>query len=121
MTEPYGEKDAIHHVTPGMAVVDVAGDEIGTVDAVQLADPGAATAEGGAAEGSQSGFARLLEAFGIESALSEEARERLGRVGYVRVDAAGAFSGRRYVEPDQIGRVEDATVHLSVRGDQLLR
>ncbi len=101
-----------------MDVVDADGQKVGTVEDVRLADAGATT--GGDSE-SDSTRARLAEAFGLESSLTEEARGRLARLGYLRVDVDGLFAGRRYVEPEQIDEVRGDQVYLSVRVDELLR
>lgn len=52
--------------------------------------------------------------------MHEQARERLDRTGYVRIDAAGLFQGDRYAAGDEVARVEGDTVRLAVAADQLL-
>ena len=110
----------ISEVRDGMRVVDSAGQDVGSVEEVRMSDPGSTTPAGqgtGDSGGLLSGIAR---AFGGGSGLTEQAQERLARLGYVRVDASGLFSGDRYVAADEIVDVSGDVVHLSVPADRLL-
>jgi hypothetical protein len=120
MTEFTGPEGPIREVDTGMTVVDADGNEVGTVDDVRMADPGTDTAAGQATQEPGDTWSWLADAF-ADSGLSQQARERLARLGYVRVDASGFFSGHRYVESDQIASVSGDRVHLSVAADELFR
>ena len=121
MTEFTGPKGPIREVTTGMTVVDAGGETVGTVDEVHMSDAGAATSAGQSPDEPGGPFVWAAQVFGTDSGLSEQAQERLARLGYVRVDASGLFSGHRYVEADQIATVTGSEVRLSVAADQLLR
>ncbi|MCL3862461.1 hypothetical protein [Actinotalea sp. K2] len=107
-TDPFGGSRVIEQVRGGMTVVDPAGDTIGTVKEVRLGDPDAATAQG---QGSD-----LLGDEGPPAG----ARERLLRVGYLRINAKGLFAGDRWAAGDEITDVTDDVVHLSVTKDGLV-
>lgn len=123
MTEFTGPTGPIRDVTTGMTVIDADGETVGTVDEVHMADAGAVTGAGQSPSPDQPGgpVAWIAEAFRGDSEMSQQAQEHLLRLGYVRVDASGLFSGHRYVEADQIATVAGEQVRLSVAADQLLR
>ncbi|WP_125777121.1 DUF2171 domain-containing protein [Antribacter gilvus] len=121
MTEFSGPEGPIRDVTEGMRVVDADGETVGTVDEVRMADAGADTSAGQSSGGPRNVLEWVAEVFGGESGLSPQAQERLARLGFVRVDGRGLFSGRRYVEADQIASVAGDEVRLSVTEDQLFR
>ena len=52
--------------------------------------------------------------------LPREARDRLLRRGYIRIDSAGLFAADRYADAEQIAGVGDDGVRLSVPGDALI-
>lgn len=121
MTNTTGNDGPITEVRDGMTVFDSAGDKVGSVRAVRMGDPEAATAQG-----QESGFGggilgHLAEAFDSDSeSVPDAAKERLARLGFLRVDAAGLFTGDRYVASDEIASVQDEDVHLSVPADKLI-
>lgn len=121
MTEFTGPTGPIRDVTTGMTVIDAGGENVGTVDEVRMSDAGAATGAGQAPDQPGGPVEWIAEAFRGDSEMSQQAQERLARLGYVRVDASGLFSGHRYVEADQIAAVAGDKVRLSVTADQLLR
>ncbi|MBO0610326.1 DUF2171 domain-containing protein [Myceligenerans salitolerans] len=121
MTEFAGPEGPIRDVVPGMSVVDAAGETVGTVEDVRMADSGAVEGTDPASKEPSNPIAWVAEAFSTDSGMSQEARERLARLGFVRVDGKGLFSGHCYVEPGQIASVAGDEVRLSVDGDQLLR
>ncbi|MFI2366645.1 hypothetical protein [Promicromonospora sp. NPDC019610] len=121
MTEFAGPTGPIRDATTGMTVIDADGETVGTVDEVHMADAGAATGEGQLPEEPGGPVAWIAEAFHGDSEMSPQAKERLIRLGYVRVNASGLFTGRRYVEAGQIASVDADQVQLSVRADQLFR
>jgi hypothetical protein len=84
-------------VTAGMTVVDVAGQEAGTVTAVQM--PGTQV--------------RPDTAVGVA--------EDLMSVGYIRIDGTGHLSNDTYAGGDQIAGTAEGVVTLRVPRDQLAR
>lgn len=121
MTDFPGPEGPIRQVRTGMAVVDADGNKVGTVDDVRMADSGTVTAAGQGSPDSDTVLSWLGQAFGAGSDMSRQAQERLARLGYLRVDASGIFSGHRYAAADQIAAVSEDRVHLSVAADQLFR
>lgn len=119
MTNTTGNDGPIGEVRDGMTVFDSAGDKVGTVRAVRMGDPQAATAQGQERGDGRGILGHLAAAFETD-ALPDAAMERLARVGFLRVDATGLFTGDRYVASDEIGEVRDEAVHLSVPADNLL-
>lgn len=53
--------------------------------------------------------------------LPEEMRQRLLNEGYIRIDTAGLFRSDRFILPEQIARVHDDHVHLTVTQAELLK
>src|SRR5579871_6724821 len=47
----------------------------------------------------------------------EEMQQRLINDGFVRIDAAGIFTGDRFVLPEQIDHVDDKKVYLNISRD----
>lgn len=105
-------------VREGMTVYDARGDEIGTVDAVRMGEPDAVTDQGQPQGDPQS----LVRDFLLpHHALPDEAREKLGRTGYLRIDRSGLMSGAAYAEPGDVARVEGDAVHLNKDQDALIK
>jgi uncharacterized protein YrrD len=121
MTEFTGPTGPIRDVTTGMTVIDANGETVGTVDEVRMADAGAATSSGQSLDQPGGPITWIAEAFSTDSEMTQQAQERLARLGYIRVDAKGLFSGHRYVEADEIATVADDQVRLSVAADQLFK
>jgi hypothetical protein len=96
----------ITQVREGMPVVDASGEHIGKVDFVKLGDPEAVTAEG--------------EATSSEPHVVGELRERLLRLGFIKIDRKGLLRADAYAAADEIDRVQDGTVHLLVPDKALL-
>jgi hypothetical protein len=90
----------ITKVREGMRAVDASGKEIGTVELVKLGDPEAVTTQG---QQTESG----------EPHVPGEMRDRLLRLGFVKIDRKGFFRSDAYVAADQITRVADDVVELS--------
>ncbi len=104
----------LSQIKEGMDVIDVDGDKVGTVEFVRMArewmrledrppDPNE--------EGPLRNFAEALT--GAEG----EVTDRMLQFGFVQVDAAGWFTGRRYIPPEQVEMVDADTVRLSVDKD----
>lgn len=107
-------------ITTGMSVIDSDGAKVGTVDEIRMGDAGAVEAEPAEADDPGAIVSPLAAVYTAGSGPHPDARARLARLGYVRVDAKGFFSRDRYVEPDQIAEVSGDEVRLSVPGNQLL-
>lgn len=110
----------ISEVREGMAVLDASGDEVGTVAEVRLGDPGATTSAGQGTGRDDTFVGAIAETFAGSTHLSEQAQERLARLGYLRIDAKGLFAGDRYAAADEVAHVAGDTVHLSLPADRLL-
>ena len=111
---------AIEDVRPGMAVVDAAGERLGTVELVRMGDPSAATARTYEQPTAAGIVGQVLDAFAIEEPdVPEPLRSRLLQAGYVKVDGPGLTGSDRYVRADQIAAVNDDTVRLTVAKSQL--
>lgn len=109
----------IGEVREGMHVVDAAGADIGTVGLVQMGNPDAASL--GDDTGTEGGlFLNVAKAFGFENEPDVPAglRDRLLRLGYIKVNASGLTD--RYVLADQIASVSGDTVRLSLAEDQTI-
>ncbi|UFU02537.1 hypothetical protein LQF12_13720 [Ruania suaedae] len=119
MTDATGSTGPITEVREGMTVFDSGGEKVGTVRDIQMGDPGATTSAGQENDRGNSLVGNVADALRIDS-LPEAARERLMRVGFVRVDSSGLFHRDRYAASDEIGAVKDDAVHLTVAGDHLL-
>ncbi len=102
-------------IEDGMAVVDVTGNKVGKVRSYKMGDPNAVTSDGQEMEsGDEEGlWGMVRRAFGDDSDLHPQQRERLLRVGYVEIDATG-FKKDFVVPADHVDRVDGDTVHLSV-------
>lgn len=106
-------------VRKGMQVRDADGEEVGKVEFVKFGDPEAVTPAG---QRSQSGglVSGLADAIGgAEPDVPEQLAARLLRTGYVQIDGKGLFGPDLYLSPDQVARVQDDVVHLTVAKDQL--
>ena len=51
----------------------------------------------------------------------EEMQQRLINDGFIRIDAAGIFTGDRFVLPEQIDHVDGNNVYLNISRDGLLK
>ena len=100
MTTP-SSPDPVAQVTEGMVVVDASGEEIGSVEFVKMADPGAVTVS-------------AAQDLATEPDLPGEVADRLLTVGFVKIDGKGLFARDRYVEANKIDHVSDDRVYLSV-------
>jgi len=110
---------AIEMVRNGMDVFDSAGDKVGTVEYVQMGDPGAATTRGNepGLGGFVGGIADTI--VGSEPDVPQPLKDRLVRSGYVKIDGPGLSDTDRYVSADRIATVAGDRVTLSVTRDKL--
>jgi hypothetical protein len=118
----YGQRrHPIAAVQDGMHVVDSTGEEIGTVELVQMADPDAQTGLGESSE--DGGLAESLShaVTGREEPdVPEGLAERLARTGFVKIDGKGLFARDFYASADEVADVMDDTVQLTTTRDQLI-
>ena len=129
--EPTNVQSILKNVRKGMEVKDSQDKRIGTVkdlyfgadsDEMMRHGAGAATAPDPSVR-----EASLVEdvARGIADVsgddLPEEMRQRLINEGYIRIDTAGLLRSDRFILPEQIARVHDNHVHLTVTLDDLLK
>jgi hypothetical protein len=98
---------AISQVREGMQVVDESGEQIGKVEFVKLGDPEAVTTRG-------------EEADDGEPHIAGELRERLLRLGFIKIDRKGFLRPDAYAAADEIARVDNDVVHLAVADKSLL-
>jgi hypothetical protein len=123
-TSPMVHASPIELVQEGMKVVDSAGEKVGTVEALKMGDPGAATEQGN--ELQDEGFiGDLAEAFSgdeREPDVPGPMRARLLRSGYIKIDSPGfLIETDRYVPAEQIASVSGDTVRLRVVKDTLAK
>ncbi len=110
----------IRSVHEGMDVVDTNGDKVGKVDRVQMGDPGAATVDTG--DENRGGFLNDVGdvfGFGDDPDVPQTLRDRLMRVGYLKIGGNWLTGSGRYISAENIAQVSGDTVHLSVSKDQL--
>ncbi len=109
----------IGQVRAGMRVVDRAGNEIGTVERVQMGDPGAAARSVGEASTADQFKSWIGSIFGAGFDLPEAKARQLLRDGFIKVDGPGIFDTDRFVRADRISQVRDDTVQLTLHREQL--
>lgn len=110
------EPGPVREVREGMHVLDVDGEDVGTVAEVRMGDSQAVTGEGQQGSG---GTSALVAAFTAGPTIPEQERERMVRLGYLRV-GGGLLSSDRYVTADQVVDVDGDRVQLDVGGPALL-
>ena len=109
-----------------MPVYDRFDEKVGSVAEIRFGDDDAATPEPESVQSSdvpQMGsnlVEDLAQAFRAGPELPPPLRARLDRMGYLKLKG-GLFQKDTYILPDQIERVEDGRVQLSVPGGELLR
>jgi hypothetical protein len=97
----------ITQVRERMTVLDPDGTEIGKVEFVRMGDPEAVTTVG-------------EEAPGGEPHVAGEIRDRLLRIGFIKIDRKGFLRPDAYAAADEIDHVQDGRVHLLVHDKNLL-
>jgi hypothetical protein len=102
----------LSEVREGMDVFNAAGKKIGTVKAVKMGDPQAATPQGQTLEEDGGIIGFFASAFSTQE-IDEERAQRLLRLGYVEVDGTG-IGNNSYEAADAVERVDDEGVHLNV-------
>jgi hypothetical protein len=110
------EGGPISMVMIGDSVVDSTEKEVGTVKFVKMGDPNAVTDQG--QEDRDPGIWGLGgDSYDLGN-LPEQARHELLRVGFIHIDVSWADD--RFAPADQIARVENNTVYLTVPEAELL-
>jgi len=110
------EGGPISMVMIGDSVVDSTDKEVGTVKFVKMGDPNAVTDQG--QEDRDPGIWGLGgDSYDLGN-LPEQARHEFLRVGFIHVDVSWADD--RFAPADQIARVENNTVYLTVPEADLL-
>ena len=102
----------IEHVREGMHVVAPDGKKLGKVEALKMGDPEAVTSDGQTDPETGGLVSTVIDNFAATSKLPHHTAERLLRIGYVKVDRSGLFSGHAYVASDDLDRVEGDTLWL---------
>ncbi len=118
----------IERVRTGMNVIDANGNRIGVVKFVKMGDPEAATPVGQGEPGPDyqnvlTGDVRDVYGDEVEPDVTDPARSRMLRTGFIRIDAAGLaglVTRDRYASADEIADVSGDAVTLSVSKDQLV-
>ena len=115
MVQHFGEELAlITKVHEGMSVIDATGETIGTIETVQMGDPGAETPRGEV-------WAPDVPFLGIEDLnASGPFARRLLRTGFIKVSRKGLFTHSVYVAADHIATVGEDEVRISIGPDKLV-
>ncbi len=109
----------IARVREGMLVRDADGNELGTVDYIQMGNPDAVTPRGTTAAPDDLFTVAVKSIFGGQADVPEPKRSQLLRYGFVRVDGPDLSDTDRFIRSDQIKDVSEDTVWLRVAKDQL--
>lgn len=126
-----GRHSVLTQIHEGMDIYDVNDSHIGSVDFVHFGAAsetqqqlGVGPAAPAPADNPQvredSIIDNIAEAF-QPNEVPQELREKLLVSGYIRMDAAGIFATDRFIVPEQIVRVADEKVYLSVNRDKLVK
>jgi len=112
------------HIEEDMTVVDVNDDKIGTVEYVRFGDEdyteeGPETVSGYEREGaSENTFVDMIAEVFNPDDIPEPVKARMYRHGFLKVET-GLFKDDRYVLLDEVARINDDTVHLTITKDDL--
>jgi len=104
-------------ITTGMPVIDVRGEEIGTVALVRPADPNAVTVEGAVDPQDAIGDEVPHPQVGDEPATAPDVAARLLRTGFIKIsttEPAAVSGGVGYVSVEQLAAVDAGVVRLAV-------
>lgn len=112
----------------GMKVYDSTDTEIGTVEDFKFTDedpstPGPETRDVNPVERERNDdlVHIIARAFAPNDNLSDEVKDKLMRLGFVRIDAEGLFAADRYITPDQIATTRDDRLVLNVPKSSLMK
>jgi hypothetical protein len=113
----FSANDLMSRVKEGMRVIDAAGEEVGTVEYVEMGNPEAATTAG--QEVHTSGLVELAAEAIVpgeaEPDVPEPLRTRLIRTGFIKIDGPGLLAHDRYVSSERLRDVTTDQIHLTVR------
>ena len=111
---------SIDDVTKGMRVIDAEGAVLGKVSKVEQPNPKAADFEEMTIASTQDFINLTLTAiFGASPRVPKEMAAKLFRVGYIKIDGHGFWSGSFFAGSDTIERVESGSVHLRLKRHEL--
>ncbi|MBI1299970.1 hypothetical protein GC175_34025 [bacterium] len=121
-------ESVLNHVHEGMDVYTSDDKHIGKVERVYfgvVSEQEAATGTGAVTNDDprmqqHSWVEEMANVFRTDE-IPDEVRERLQRLGFIRIDAKGLFSSDRYATPDQIATVRDDRVILTADRDTLFK
>jgi hypothetical protein len=125
------EDSILNQVREGMQVLDSQGNRVGRVADIRFGDAREGPIQRGrgpaSAEGEVLGDqASVLPDFAVgmtgspdEGHESDLISKQMQLSGYLVVDAAGLFSGERFVLPEQIAAVKGEEVHLNIDREKL--
>jgi sporulation protein YlmC with PRC-barrel domain len=102
----------IEQVREGMHVVAPDGTKVGKVEDLKMGDPEAVTSDGQTDPETGGLIGSVVNGFAETSRLPRHTAERLLRIGYVKIDRSGLFTGHAYVASDELDRVEGDTLWL---------
>jgi hypothetical protein len=102
----------IEQVREGMHVVTPDGKKVGKVEDLKMGDPEAVTSDGQTDPATGGLTGTVINDFAETSGLPRHTAERLLRLGYVKVDRSGLFTGHAYLASDELDRVEGDTLWL---------
>jgi hypothetical protein len=106
--------EVMTRIREGMRVLDAKGDEVGTVESLKMGSAEAATAQGQTADGDDGLFEDLVAGLaGDGDDLPDQQRDRMLRLGYIKVDRKGLFKDDVYVVSEDIRRVGDDVVYIT--------
>jgi sporulation protein YlmC with PRC-barrel domain len=104
--------EVIEQVREGMDVLASDGRKVGKVEDLKMGDPEAVTSDGQTDPETGGLIGTLIDDFAETSKLPRHTAERLLRIGYVKIDRSGLFTGHAYLGSDELDRVEGDTVWL---------
>ena len=102
----------IEQVREAMHVVAPDGKKIGKVEALKMGDPEAVTSDGQTDPETRGMIGAVINDFAETSGMASHTAERLLRIGYVKIDRSGLFTGHAYLASDELDRVEGDTLWL---------
>jgi hypothetical protein len=126
-----GQFSILSQVREGMDIYDVRDNHIGHVDFVHFGAASETQQELGTGPASNTVadeprmrrdtiIDNIAEAF-YPNEVPDQLENKLLMSGYIRMDADGIFAADRFITPEQIVRVSDDKVFLSVNKDQLVK
>jgi hypothetical protein len=126
-----GKFSILSQIREGMDIYDVHDNHIGHVDFVHFGSASETQQELGTGPASNTVadepqmrrdtiVDNIAEAF-YPNDIPDQLENKLLMSGYIRMDADGIFAADRFIVPDQIVRVADDKVYLSVNKDQLVK